>query len=33
MERTAAATKPGDLESRRKVYVRSCSQAAMVFSP
>jgi hypothetical protein len=31
MESRAAATKPGNLEKRRNVYLRSWSQAAMVF--
>jgi hypothetical protein len=33
IETTAAAVKPGDFESRRNAYVRSCRQAATVFSP
>ena len=33
METTTASTKPGDLESRRNVYARSCRQAPMVFYP
>src|SRR5579872_638866 len=31
MEATTASTKPGNLESRRNAYVRSCRQAAMGF--
>jgi len=33
IETTAAAVKPGDFESRRNAYVRSCRQAATVLSP
>src|ERR1700730_6792813 len=33
IETMTASTKPGDLVSRRKVYARSCRQAATVFSP